>query len=79
MRMSLAYLAMEDRIVLVLSRKVGQRIEIGDDVVVTVTGIKGNRIQLGIDAPKEVSIRRSELKILLSNVSDETSPRQQVA
>ena len=46
---------------LVLSRKVGERIQIGDDVVVTITAIKGNRIQLGIDAPHEVSIRRGEL------------------
>ena len=46
---------------LVLSRKVGERIHIGDDVVVTITAIKGNRVQLGIDASHDVSILRGEL------------------
>lgn len=46
---------------LVLSRKAGQRIQIGENVFVTITAIKGNRITLGIEAPSEVAIRRSEL------------------
>ena len=46
---------------LVLSRKVGERIQIGDDIVVTITAIKGNRVQLGIDASHDVSILRGEL------------------
>jgi len=46
---------------LVLSRKAGESIQIGDDIVVTITRIQGNRIQIGIDAPRDVSIRRSEL------------------
>ena len=51
----------EEKTMLVLSRKVGERIQIGRDVVLTITAIKGNRIQLGIDAPPEVLIRRGEL------------------
>ena len=46
---------------LVLSRKAGQKIQIGDDVFITVAAIKGNRIALGIEAPNEVAIRRGEL------------------
>lgn len=46
---------------LVLSRKASERICIGDDITITVLKIRGNTIQLGIDAPREVSIRRSEL------------------
>ena len=46
---------------LVLSRKAGQGIQIGDNVLVTVTAIKGNRVALGRAAPNEVSIRRGEL------------------
>ena len=46
---------------LVLSRKPKQKIQIGDNISVTVVRIRGNTIQLGIDAPREVSIRRSEL------------------
>ena len=46
---------------LVLSRRVGERIQIGDDIVITLNKISGNRIALGIEAPREVSIRRGEL------------------
>ena len=46
---------------LVLSRKVGERIRIGDEVVVTVLAIVGSRVRLGIEAPSSVSILREEL------------------
>ena len=45
---------------LVLSRKVGQQVQIGPDIIVTVTRIKGNWISLGIDAPDEVAITRPD-------------------
>ena len=48
---------------LVLTRKVGQTIQIGDQVSVTITQIKGKNIRIGIDAPAEVAIRRGELDI----------------
>ena len=46
---------------LVLSRKVGERIQVGDDVTLVVTKVNGNRVSLGIEAPPEVSVRRGEL------------------
>ena len=46
---------------LVLTRKIGERITIGEDVVVTVVSIENNRIRLGIEAPRSVPIWRSEL------------------
>ena len=46
---------------LVLSRKKGQSIEIGDGITVTVTQIKGNQVRIGIEAPAEVRIHRNEL------------------
>lgn len=46
---------------LVLSRKLNQSIHIGDGISIRVVRIKGNSIQLGIDAPKEVHVVRSEL------------------
>lgn len=46
---------------LVLSRKVGESIIIDNDITVTVVELSGNRVRLGIDAPQEVPIRRSEL------------------
>lgn len=46
---------------LVLSRKVGQRIMIGDNITILVSRISGKRVTLGLEAPKEVHIRRAEL------------------
>ena len=46
---------------LVLSRRIGESIVVGDNVVVTVSRIQGNQVRLCISAPREVSIRRSEL------------------
>ncbi|MEE9304115.1 MAG: carbon storage regulator CsrA [Thiotrichaceae bacterium] len=46
---------------LILSRQVGETLFIGDDVQVTVLGVKGNQVRIGITAPKEVSILREEL------------------
>ena len=46
---------------LILTRRIGQVIMIGDDVSVTVIGVKGNQVQIGIDAPKEVDVHRLEV------------------
>ncbi len=46
---------------LVLSRKIGERIHIGNNIIVTVTKVSGNRVTIGIDAPQEVGILRGEL------------------
>ncbi len=54
---------------LVLSRKVGEQILIGSDVCVTVVSVKGNRITLGIDAPRHVRVDRAELAAKVANES----------
>lgn len=46
---------------LVLSRHVGDSIVIGDDVVVTVLEIRGDVVRIGVDAPREIAVRRQEL------------------
>ena len=46
---------------LVLSRKVGQRIQIGDDICVTVLSVNGNSVRIGITAPDEVTVHREEV------------------
>jgi carbon storage regulator len=46
---------------LVLSRRVGDSVVIGEDVVVTVLEIRGDVVRVGIDAPRDVAVRRSEL------------------
>src|SRR5580698_8668076 len=46
---------------LILTRRVGETIVIGDEVIVTVLGIKGNQVRIGINAPKTVSVHREEI------------------
>lgn len=46
---------------LILTRRVGETLMIGDDVTVTVLGVKGNQIRVGVNAPKEVSVHREEI------------------
>ena len=47
---------------LVLTRKAGQEVMIGDDVTVSVVRIQGNRVQIGIEAPPHLGIRREEAR-----------------
>lgn len=46
---------------LILTRRVGETLIIGDDVIITVLGIKGNQVRIGINAPKDVSVHREEI------------------
>ena len=46
---------------LILTRRVGETLMIGDDVTVTVLGVKGNQVRVGVSAPKEVSVHREEI------------------
>ena len=46
---------------LVLTRRVGESLMIGDEVTVTVLGVKGNQVRIGVNAPKDVSVHREEI------------------
>lgn len=46
---------------LILTRRVGESVMIGDDVSITVLGVKGNQVRLGINAPKSVAVHREEI------------------
>ena len=46
---------------LILTRRVGESLMIGDDVTITVLGVKGNQVRIGVKAPKEVAVHREEI------------------
>lgn len=46
---------------LILTRKPSEQLKIGDDITVTILGVRGNQVRIGIDAPKDVLILREEL------------------
>ena len=46
---------------LILTRRVGETLMIGDDVTITVLGVKGNQVRIGVNAPKEVAVHREEI------------------
>lgn len=46
---------------LILTRRVGETVMIGDEVTVTVLGVKGNQVRLGVNAPKDVPVHREEI------------------
>ncbi len=47
---------------LILTRRIGETLCVGDDVTVTVLGVKGNQIRLGVNAPKTIAVDRAEIR-----------------
>ena len=61
---------------LILTRRVGESVVIGEDVTVTVLGVKGNQVRIGINAPKHVAVHREEIFERIKREAEEGSTSQ---
>ena len=60
---------------LILTRRVGETLMVGDEVTVTVLGVKGNQVRLGVNAPRDVAVHREEIyERIKKEQDDEESP-----
>jgi carbon storage regulator len=55
---------------LILTRRVGESLMVGEEITVTVLGVKGNQVRIGIDAPKDVAVHREEIFQRIKNGGD---------
>jgi carbon storage regulator len=61
---------------LILTRRVGETVVIGNDVTVTVLGVKGNQVRLGVNAPREVAVHREEIFERIKREQAEEKPQR---
>ena len=57
---------------LILTRRVGETVTIGEEITVTVLGVKGNQVRLGVQAPREVAVHREEIHDRIKREQDAT-------
>ena len=61
---------------LILTRKDNESLFIGDDIKITVLGVKGNQVRIGIDAPKDIDVHREEVYRCIKNEQTSNNPRE---
>ncbi len=66
-----AYSILREVCMLILTRKVGENLLIGDNISITVLSVRGNQVKIGVDAPKDVSVHREEIYHRIKEAEDE--------
>jgi len=61
---------------LILTRRVGETLMVGDEVTVTVLGVKGNQVRIGVNAPKDVSVHREEIYLRIQQEAESNEASQ---
>ncbi len=59
---------------LILTRRVGESLMVGDEITVTVLGVKGNQVRIGVNAPRDVAVHRDEI---YNRIQDDEPPRKE--
>ena len=67
---------MRGKLMLVLTRKIGEKVMIGDEVSVTILGLFGTHVRLGINAPRSVDIHREEIYVKIQSEGQDSDTQQ---